>query len=227
LAFKRFPLLRRLVLDREGVIKFKLQFTQSLPLPGSTLAGINAWRRILYLLGLVGRDPNRYGGLGYGNISERIGPFPAPPQQRRFIISGTQTGELGKLQDKHFVTVLECYPEENRIVAEGPIRPSSESLTHGTLYGLNDSLRSVMHVHSPEIWRHCRELGISRTQEKASYGSPEMAAEVTRLLADDEGQVGLFAMAGHEDGVIAFGRSHEKAGTVLLRHLARALELQG
>jgi hypothetical protein len=220
-------MLRRLVMEREGVVKFELGFTPSLPLPGNTLAGINAWRRILYLLGLVGRDPKRYGGLGYGNISERIGPFPALPHQRRFIISGTQTGDLDRLREKHFVTVLECCPEENRVVAEGPIRPSSESLTHGSLYGLDDSLRSVMHVHSPEIWRHCLELGIPRTRKNASYGSPEMAAEVCRLLAAGEGQAGLFAMAGHEDGVIAFGHSHEEAGTVLLRYLARALELEG
>ncbi len=138
-------------MQQEGIIKFQLQFTEGPPLGGGTLAEVNAWRRILFLLRLVGRDPERYDGLGYGNISERVGPFPAPATERRFIISGTQTGGLEQLGDRHFVTVVECYPEENRLVAEGPIRPSSESLTHGTLYGLDDSLRSVMHVHCPEI----------------------------------------------------------------------------
>ncbi|MEJ2698515.1 MAG: class II aldolase/adducin family protein [Desulfuromonadales bacterium] len=212
-------------MQQEGVIKFQLDFTQGPPLTGKELSEINAWRRILFLLRLIGQDPERYDGLGYGNLSERVGPFSAPAAERRFIISGTQTGGLEQLEEQHYVTVTECYPDENRVVAEGPIRPSSESLTHGTLYGLDDSLRSVMHVHSPEIWRHFRELGIPRTAEDAAYGSPEMAAEVRRLLSGTEGGCGLFAMGGHEDGLVAFGRSHEEAGTLLLQHLAKALQL--
>jgi hypothetical protein len=53
-----------------------------------------------------------------------------------------------------------------------------------------------------------------------------MAAETRRLLRDEAVRAGgIFAMGGHEDGLVAFGRTAEEAGTVLLRALARAFQL--
>ena len=72
---------------------------------------INAWRKILYMTQLIGQDPARYGGFGYGNISQRLAPFDAAERQRRFVISGTQTGELADLTEEHYATVLECHPD--------------------------------------------------------------------------------------------------------------------
>jgi ribulose-5-phosphate 4-epimerase/fuculose-1-phosphate aldolase len=212
--------------QQEGVIKFELEFRAAPPLPDAALREINAWRKVLYLLRLTGQDPARYDGLGYGNISQRLEPFDAPPERRRFIVSGTQTGGLAELGPGHYTTVLESYPEANRLVAEGPIRPSSESLTHGALYALDAGLRFVMHTHSPEIWRHAVALGIPRTDPGAAYGTPEMAAETKRLFSDETVRVGgIFAMGGHEDGLVAFGRTAEEAGRVLLCALARAFQL--
>lgn len=211
----------------EGVIKFQLDYSPADPLPDEAIAEINAWRKVLFLLRLTGRDPERYDGLGYGNISCRVAPFSAPAKKRPFLISGTQTGGLPMLGAEHYATVLACDTERNRVVAEGPVRPSSEALTHGALYQVDSSLRCVMHAHSPEIWRHAGRLGIPATRKDAAYGTPEMAAEVRRLLADDAVRQGaIFAMAGHEDGLVAFGANAETAGTVLLRHLARAFQLQ-
>jgi hypothetical protein len=56
------------------------------------------------------------------------------------------------------------------------------------------------------------------------YGTPEMAREVKRLdqtygLRDK----GLLTMAGHEDGIVAFGRTAAEAGAALTTALARAL----
>jgi ribulose-5-phosphate 4-epimerase/fuculose-1-phosphate aldolase len=214
--------------QQEGVIKFALEFREAPPLPYAALREINAWRKVLYLLRLTGQDPARYGGLGYGNISQRLEPYDAPPERRRFVVSGTQTGGLAELDAGHYTTVVESYPKANRLVAEGPIRPSSESLTHGALYALDVSLRFIMHAHSPEIWRHAAALGIPRTDPAAAYGTPEMAAETRRLLRDEAVRAGgIFAMGGHEDGLVAFGRTAEEAGTVLLRALARAFQLGG
>jgi len=213
---------------KEGVIKFDLKFTSAPPLPPEDLREINAWRRILRLLGLTGQDPERYDGLGYGNISRLIEPFDAPAPRRRFVISGTQTGGLGDLNEEHYALVTECEPERNRVVAEGPIRPSSEALTHGTLYQADSSLRFIMHVHSPEIWRRAPELGVPLTDAKAAYGTPDMAAEVRRLLGEPSVRNGrIFAMGGHEDGLVAFGRTAEEAGTVLVNLLARAFQFSG
>jgi hypothetical protein len=59
-------------------------------------------------------------------------------------------------------------------------------------------------------------------QKSARYGTPEMAREVIRLL-EDEGhpKSGVFIMLGHEEGIVAFGRSAEEAGDALLSSLSR------
>ncbi|MFQ6100925.1 MAG: class II aldolase/adducin family protein [Anaerolineae bacterium] len=211
--------------QQEGVIRFQLEFTPAPPMLLDSLREINAWRKILHLTQLIGQAPDRYCGFGYGNISQRLGPFDAPEHQRRFVVSGTQTGRLADLTEEHYATVLECYPDQNLVVAEGPIRPSSESLTHGTLYALDDSLRCAIHAHSPHIWRSAQALGIPITHEDVTYGTPEMAEEVRRLFQETSVRDRLiFAMGGHEDGVVSFGRTAEEAGTVLLRYLARAFQ---
>jgi L-ribulose-5-phosphate 4-epimerase len=187
---------------------------------------INAWRKILYMTQLIGQDPARYGGFGYGNISQRLVPFDAPERQRRFVISGTQTGGLADLTEEHYATVLECHPDQNLVVAEGPIRPSSESMTHAALYAVDDSLRCVIHAHSPYIWHSAQSLGIPITRESVAQGTPEMAEEVQRLFRDKPlRELFIFAMGGHEDGVVSFGRTVQEAGTVLMNYLARAFRM--
>ncbi len=213
--------------QQEGIVKFRLRFTQASPIPFDDLREINAWRKILHLTQLIGQYPDRYGGFGYGNISQRLEPLDAPEHKRRFVISGTQTGGLADLTEAHYATVIECYPDRNMIVAEGPIRPSSESMTHGTLYALDNSLRSAIHAHSPHIWRNAQALGMPITRESAAYGTPEMAEEVRRLFRDTSVRDHLiFAMGGHEDGIVSFGRTTEEAGIVLLGYLARAFQLE-
>lgn len=208
---------------QEGVIKFQLEFTPAPPLPVADLAVINGWRAMLYQKKLIGQDPARYGGYGYGNLSVRLAPFDAPPALRRFVISGSQTGELAELGPEHYAIVTECYPEENRVVAHGPIRPSSESLTHGAVYALDPAIGVVLHAHSPEIWQAAATLDIPITDHHVPYGTPAMAAEVERLFAtSDVAERRIFSMGGHEDGIVAFGASAEAAGEVLLAALAAA-----
>ena len=209
---------------QEGIIKYQLRYTQSASMQEDQLAEINTWRGLLYARQLIGQDPDRYGGYGYGNISQRIPPIEAPVHHRMFVISGTQTGELADLKPDHYALVLECDPDRNLVVASGPVRPSSESLTHGTLYDLDSSLRFVMHAHSPEIWRCASLLGLPITDEQVAYGSPEMAEEVRRLFRDsDVCDRHVFSMGGHEDGIVSFGRTADEAGNALFACLERAL----
>jgi L-ribulose-5-phosphate 4-epimerase len=216
------------VSQSEGVVRFQLQFIQAPSILYDHLREVNAWRRVLYLAQLIGQDPGRYYGFGYGNISQRLGPFDAPERQIRFVVSGTQTGHLADLTGEHYATVLACHPDQNMVVAEGPIRPSSESMTHGAVYAVDDSLRCVIHAHSPHIWRSARALGIPITGESVVQGTPEMAEEVRRLFRETRVRDRLvFAMGGHEDGVVSFGRSVEEAGSVLITHLARAFQKEG
>jgi ribulose-5-phosphate 4-epimerase/fuculose-1-phosphate aldolase len=210
----------------EGVIKFDLHYTETGPVAGETLAELNGWRRILWQLALVGQDPARYGGYGFGNVSQRIAPFDAAAGKRRFVISGTQTGGLETLEAAHYSVADRYDPQTNYVEAGGPARPSSESLTHGMLYDLDTGIRAILHVHSPHIWQQADALGIPVTAAAVAYGTPEMAQEVGRLLrTTDVLHKGIFSMGGHEDGIVAFGTTPGEAGGILLNALAKSYSL--
>jgi hypothetical protein len=209
----------------EGIIKFRLRFTRARPMGCAEIREINAWRAILFRFGLIGQDPRRYGGFGYGNISCRIGPFTGPANRRPFVITGSQTGGLDSLGPEHYTTVVEYDPDRNRVKARGPIQPSSEALTHGMIYNISRTTRFVIHVHSPEIWSKAHALGIPVTDEQAAYETTHLALEVGRLFrASRLGEKQIFAMGGHEDGVVSFGRSGEEAGFLLIRYLSLSLQ---
>ncbi|MBI5611801.1 MAG: class II aldolase/adducin family protein [Gammaproteobacteria bacterium] len=204
---------------QEGVTKFELRFTPAAPLEFAPLRALNAWRTLLHRLGLIGRDPARYGGVGFGNVSQRL---PGTPGD--FAISGTQTGDLAVLGAEHYALIEKCDIVRNSVEARGPIAPSSESLTHAMLYRLNADIHYVFHGHSPQIWRHARALGIPVTSPDVAYGTPAMAAEIERLYrAGILFAQGIVAMGGHDDGVVAFGARAEDAGLALVGALAAAL----
>ena len=207
--------------EQEGVIKYHLSHQPEAPVAPEAVADLIAWRRILHRLDLIGEDPNRYGGFGFGNLSVRL---PATGGARYpFLISGTQTGALPELGPEHFATVIDWIPHENRILSKGPIQPSSEAMTHAGIYALDQRTRAVIHVHSPHIWQAARWLGLPQTPADADYGSPTMAQAVRDLLAQRENRRRrVFVMLGHEDGVVAFGPSLSQAGCALLTALAEA-----
>jgi ribulose-5-phosphate 4-epimerase/fuculose-1-phosphate aldolase len=209
----------------EGVIKFRLQFTETAPVDMEPLAALNRWRTILWQQALIGQDPARYDGYDFGNVSQRISDIDAARGKRSFFISGTQTGHLPQLDSRHYTQVMSYDAAGNSVVAAGAVKPSSESLTHGMLYDLDEQIRVVLHVHSPDIWRAADRLGIPATDADTAYGTPEMAAEVQRLFSQtDVRERKIFSMGGHEDGVVAFGASAEEAGNTLLRALKASRE---
>ena len=204
----------------EGVIKFKLQFSEAGPVDMPPLAELNRWRTILWQQALIGQDPARYEGYGFGNVSQRIGSEDFARGKRCFIISGTQTGHLPELDNTHYTLVKSYDAASNAVSAAGPIKPSSESLTHGMIYDLDNAIRIVLHVHSPDIWLAADSLGIPVTDSAVPYGTPQMAAEVQRLFNEtDVREQKIFSMGGHEDGIVSFGTTAEEAGDILLRTL--------
>lgn len=213
------------MVEQEGVTKYQLEY-RCAPPPGAELVhALNAWHQLLRTLGLIGQDLARYGGLGFGNLSRRL-DSPQHAGSPPFLITGTQTGHLRQLGVEHYARVLEYDTQHNRILADGPIRPSSEALTHGAIYAAAPELGYVFHVHAPVIWQQARALGIELTAADVPYGTPEMANEVKRLFAEtDVRRSGAFVMGGHEDGVISFGISAEDAGCTMVSLLARALQL--
>ena len=214
----------------EGVTKFSVEHRTE-PLSPSVLealAPLSSWRRVLFELGLIGRDPARYEGAGFGNVSLRLPPWGESAARRRFLISGTQTGGLPELGAEQVCVVEFHDAEANRVVSRGPMPPSSEALTHGAMYGASPSVRCVLHGHSPELWRHAEALRLPTTSARVEYGTPAMAQEVARVYRSTRAaELGVMIMGGHEDGVLSFGRSPEEAGLAMARALARAYSLAG
>lgn len=214
----------------EGVIKFHAEH-QAGPLPrgrhGALLCQLVAWREILGRTGLIGQHSELYDGYGYGNLSARVGPPSAPRGRRPFLVTGTQTSGKEAVGPGDFCRVDSWDFERNRVVSRGPVMPSSESLTHSAVFDLGSHIRFVFHGHSPVLWRRARTLGLPVSDPRVAYGTVRMAREVVRLYREStlpESQI--LAMGGHEDGIVVFGRDAEEAGQILLRHLARAWEME-
>jgi hypothetical protein len=201
----------------EGVVKYRLDYQAAPPPDGKALGDLPAWHTICHRLGLVGQTPGRYGGLAYGNLSRRLGP-------ECFVISGTQTGGRERPDPADYTRVTGWDVDRNWVRAEGPCQPSSESLTHAALYQGHRAIGSIIHVHSPELWRSADVLGLPSTDPAVPYGTPALAREVWRLCESRAlGARGAFAMGGHTDGIVAFGGDAEAAGLALMALLAQAL----
>lgn len=205
----------------EGAIKFDLQYTRTGLPEAVSLDALNHWRNTLRKRGLIGQDPHRYDGYGYGNVSQRAHARQSARGHRSFIISGTQTGHLDILDRNHY-TLVESYDiSSDTVVARGPVKPSSESLTHGMIYDMDEHILVVLHVHSPDIWCNATALGVPITDADVPYGTPGMAHEVERLFKDtDVRDKRIFSMGGHLDGIVSFGTTAQEAGEVLLNALA-------
>ena len=198
----------------EGYIKYDIEWT---PGPAAFVAAartLDEWRRPLFESGLIGVYEDL--GIGYGNLSMRCG---GPGQ---FLISGTQTGKLATTNESHYSLVTQVDIDANTVSCTGPVKASSEAMTHAAIYALDDSISAIVHVHSGELWR--RYLGeLPTTDEAVPYGTPDMAREFSRLFAQTEfGQTGVAVMAGHDEGLISFGPSIEDAARRMLALAHRA-----
>ncbi len=207
--------------EQEGVIKYQLTHShQSLPLDNS-VTEINAWRTLMYRLQLIGQEEHRYGGYGFGNISQRL------DNSEKFIISGTQTGSLPVLNNDNYCLITAAMPNLNQIHAAGVCKPSSEALTHASVYLQDKNIQGIIHVHCPEIWRNTLKLTLPHTTKTVAYGTPEMAEAVSQLFGLEKWQQGtIFSMLGHEDGVIAFGESLQHAANALIASLSLAIAIE-
>ena len=187
-------------------IKFACEYTATEITPFEGLAELNAYRRKLLQLRLIGVDAN---GIGFGNLSIRDGAT------KNFYITGSATGGKPELTLADCARVVAYDFKQNWLRYEGTAIPSSESLTHAALYESDTNARSVIHCHDPKLWAAL--LNQAPTSSKAvDYGTPEMAYEVMRLFkVTDVQSRKILVMAGHEGGIIAFGKDLEEAFAVL------------
>ncbi|MBP0001806.1 MAG: class II aldolase/adducin family protein [Cyanobacteria bacterium SID2] len=192
----------------EGVIKYHGEWEIAEPFPEAPLKSLMQWRDRLYDLGLIGAYNN---GIGFGNASQRL------DNSLEFVISGTQTGHLPRLTAEYYTRVTHFDLAGNTLVCRGPVKASSESLTHAAIYSVRPQVGAVLHVHHSQFWQSLLDR-IPTTRPEIPYGTPQMAEEMFRLF-DEEGldEAKILVMAGHEDGVLAFGTDLDEAGAVLLQ----------
>jgi ribulose-5-phosphate 4-epimerase/fuculose-1-phosphate aldolase len=171
------------------------------------LAELNAYRRKLLQLRLIGVGAN---GIGFGNLSIR------DSATKNFYITGSATGRKPELTLADCARVVAYDFEKNWLRYEGSAIPSSESLTHAAVYESDAKAGSVIHCHDSKLWAAL--LNKAPTSSKAvDYGTPEMACEVTRLFkVTDVQSTKILVMAGHEGGIVAFGKDLEEAFAVLM-----------
>ena len=204
--------------DVEGVVKFQVAHTYA-ALDAQSRAALPALlvaRELLFRLGVIGQDPARYDGAGFGNVSVRLG--------RGFLVSGTQTSGSHPAREDEFCVVDGQDFARNEVRSHGPCRPSSESLTHAMIYEVAPSVRCVLHGHCPEIWRNASALAALTTAADVPYGTMDMA-DAVRALHDTGalGEQGVLCMLGHQDGVIVFATTPAEAAQLWFTTLARAL----
>ena len=190
--------------DEKGYIQFACEWTPAPPPTYAFAEELLACRNRLFARGLIGVYPN---GIGFGNVSTRLGTLP-------FLITGTATGSIATLQRQHLTHVLRYDIAGNRLWCAGPLQASSESLSHAAVYETAGA-NVVIHVHHLGLWESlCGR--IATTAAHAEAGTPAMADAIAELFASPTPPRGIFAMGGHREGIMSFGHDFPSAEKVLL-----------
>ena len=192
----------------EGYLKFTCHRSPgAIGIPDELFDSLNHWRRVMRQKELIGIYPD---GIGYGNISVRI------LGSNHFCISGTATGGLEDLNIEHYALVERCDPDLNTVWCRGQINASAESMSHAAIYNTIPWSAAVVHIHNRPLWDKYLNL-LPTTSTEVEYGTPAMAAEITRILSLPETlQQKIIIMGGHEEGIISFGQTLEEATSLIL-----------
>lgn len=186
-------------MDEKGVIKFDCYHELSELDKSVELIKLIKYRNISFEKGYIGVYSN---GIGFGNISYRLG--------NDFLVSGSATGMIKEAGDSHFSLVTKWEAENNQLWCKGPVKASSESLTHAVIYDALPQVNAILHIHSEKLWnKYYHQL--SSTTANIDYGTPEMADAVVQLInAEKFTNSGIFLMQGHQDGIVALAKSFKK-----------------
>lgn len=198
----------------DGVIKFhfsEYQITRAID--SSEYQSLEKVREKLFELNLIGEYlPEK---IGFGNLSLRKDysnlvetSFP------QFLITGTQTGALKNLDGSHYTRVVNGSLEEQSVSCHGPLKASSESLTHAGIYKAALEIKAILHVHHTVLWNKMLEGDYPKTKLETAYGTSEMAKEVAMLIKS--APTGILVMKGHQDGIVFYASSLEKATELAL-----------
>ena len=194
-------------------VKFTYQRARTDIAPFDALTELNACRTKLLEQRLIGLDAN---GIGFGNLSVRDGV------SGNFYITGSATGGLPELMLIDCVRVVAYDFARNWLRYEGAAIPSSESLTHAAIYQSDPTISAIIHCHDSVLWR-TRLDRVPTTSKAIAYGTPDMAYEIMRLFTvSDVRSREIFVMAGHEGGIVTFGKNLEDAFDVVMRERTKS-----
>ncbi|MEB3342036.1 class II aldolase/adducin family protein [Okeania sp.] len=198
-----------MVMD-EGVIKYHCDWIKGKSVEGFHITALMQKRDLMHSLGLIGVYEN---GIGFGNISHRIN------NSYQFIISGTQTAHFPILKPEYYTVVTNFNIEENSLTCCGAVKASSESLTHAAIYYYQPEIMSIIHIHNHQLWQELM-FKVPTSNPDVPYGTPQMAKEMFRLFDEENlGTEKILVMAGHEDGIISFGKNLDEAANILLNFI--------
>ena len=184
----------------DGVIKYSINHISDEAPEFKEYKSLESLRLRLFTLGLIGVQD----GIGYGNISSR------KKDTNSFFITATQTGELTNLEREHYTYISHYDFTKFSVTSQGKHQPSSEALSHAMIYEISSEINAVIHIHSKALWEFMKKNGSLHTS--AEYGTVAMVEEIASLYeGKNPFEDNIFVMKGHEDGVIAFGKSIEDA----------------
>ena len=197
----------------QGFVKFNCHWSQSGPvISDDQFEIINNWRDILFNMDLIGAYEN---GVGFGNISMRINGT------NQFVITGSATGEIPELEPGHYVKVNSFNIDDNAVQCIGPLKASSESLTHAAIYQADPGANAVIHVHSIDLWNELIHK-VPTTNPSMDYGTIALAKDIFRLFIDsDVIEKRIIIMAGDRAGILTFGHDMDEAANVLLSYIRK------
>lgn len=197
----------------EGVIRFAYRMTPPAPSPAAPLELFRAAHRRGRALGLLGRDPARYDGLAYGNLSLRTA--------EGFWVTASQRIDAAQLEAEDLVLVT-AIVRGGEVLCRGTRPPSSETLTHAAVQThAGAGPLAVFHGHAPALWK-MPPLAWSSTPPEAANGTRAMAEAVGAAVRTAPRR-GCLVMLGHEDGILAWSDDFDS----ILDALAVALEARG
>jgi len=89
-------------------------------------------------------------------------------------------------------------------------------MSHAALYQSAPGTGCVVHVHAPEFWARALALGWPATPAAAEYGTPDLACAIGELARRLGTEAGIVVLAGHKDGLLAYGPDIRGAHAALL-----------
>jgi ribulose-5-phosphate 4-epimerase/fuculose-1-phosphate aldolase len=184
----------------DGIIKYHAIHKNSSPPDHVNLDQLDEVRTKLFDLGLVGVYSD---GIGYGNVSIR--------NDTGCIISGTSTGAVRVLGSGGYCYVRSFDLNLNTVKTEGPTLASSESMSHCAIYQAHSSVQCVLHIHNRALWQKLLDYGCESTSADIPYGTPQMALSMATLVSSKLAPTSLLVMAGHDEGIVAYGHTISSA----------------